>query len=62
MATKVVIKTSDVNSYATAVRAHLSAALAYNRLNDEELALIELNKIELCIRKIRSQVKEKGRA
>ena len=53
---KVRIVPSKVGVYATAARAHLNAALSYMRVGDKELATIELNKLDLCVGKIRSNI------
>lgn len=49
MATEVTIKASRHASYATALRGHLSAAMAYIRIGEYECADVELDEVELCL-------------
>ena len=55
----VTIKASETSSYATALRAHLSAALAYMRVNDYEAAEAELDCLDTCASMIRLRVRHK---
>lgn len=55
----VTIKASETTSYATALRAHLSAALAYMRVNNYESAEAELDCLDDCANAIRSRVNHK---
>ena len=55
----VTIKASETTSYATALRAHLSAALAYMRVNNYESAEAELDCLDECANMIRSRVNHK---
>ena len=59
--TKVKVVPSDMASYATALRAHLSAALAYTRVNDYEAAETELNRVNICTDVICEQINHKIR-
>ena len=52
--TEVTIKVSEVSSYATALRSHLTAALAYMRVQDYELADAEIDSITVCLDVIRT--------
>ena len=55
----VTIKASETTSYATALRAHLSAALAYMRVNNYESAEAERDCLDECANMIRSRVNHK---
>jgi len=55
----VTIKASETTSYATALRAHLSAALAYMRIDNYEAAEAELDCLDECAGAIRLRVNQK---
>lgn len=57
--TKVAVMPGKITSYATALRAHLSATLAYARVGDYESAEAELDCLDTCAEMIRSQVNHK---
>lgn len=57
--TKVKVMPSEMASYATALRAHLSAALAYTRVNDYDSAEAELDCIDTCATEIRTRINHK---
>ena len=50
---EVTIKVSNVSSYATALRSHLTASLAYMRVHDWQLAEAELDSIDICLENIK---------
>lgn len=53
---EVTIKPGEVSCYATALRAHLSAAVSYMRVNEYESAQAELDSLDICAEMIRSYV------
>lgn len=56
--TNVTIVPSMMTSYATALRAHLSATLAYMRVDDYESAEAELDCIYTCADVIRTGINQ----
>ena len=58
--TTVTIKANEMASYATALRSHLSAAIAYMRINDYKLVEAELDGLEMCASMIRARVNQRA--
>lgn len=59
---KVEVVPGKITSYATAVRAHLSAALAYMRVGEEDLMDIEFDSLNTVLDTLKKEARAKFRS